>query len=122
VTLVTLYFVAIQFINLSPNAFRPRSVAAISLGLILPIMIMNAIVAGVAEEAAYRGYMQGMLERRFSATVAVALVTIVFTGFAPARRYKDVSVGHSRLCNQHCTWHANQRSRNQSFRRWLCTS
>jgi membrane protease YdiL (CAAX protease family) len=80
VTLVTLYFVAIQFVTLPPNAFRPRSVAAVSLGLILPIMMMNAIVAGVAEEAAYRGYMQGMLERRFRATVAVALVTIVFTG------------------------------------------
>ena len=80
VTLVTLYFLAIQFVNLPADTFRPLSVAAVSLGLILPIMIMNAIVAGVAEEAAYRGYMQGMLERRFSATVAVALVTIVFTG------------------------------------------
>jgi len=80
VTLVTLYFLAIQFVNLPPDAFRPRSVAAVSIGLILPIMIMNAIVAGVAEEAAYRGYMQGMLERHFRATVAVALVTIVFTG------------------------------------------
>ena len=80
VTLVTLYFLAIQFVNLSAEAFRPLSVAAVSLGLILPIMIMNAIVAGVTEEAAYRGYMQGMLERRFRATVAVALVTIVFTG------------------------------------------
>ena len=48
--------------------------------MILPIMIMNAIVAGVAEEAAYRGYMQGMLERYFRATVGVAFVTIVFTG------------------------------------------
>ena len=69
-----------QFINLPPDAFRPRSVAAVSIGVILPTMIMNAIVAGVAEEAAYRGYMQGMLERYFRATVAVALVTIVFTG------------------------------------------
>jgi membrane protease YdiL (CAAX protease family) len=80
VTVVTLYFVAIQFVNLPPDAFRPRAVAAVSLVLIFPIMVMNAIVAGVAEEAGYRGYMQGMLERRFSATVAVALVTIIFTG------------------------------------------
>jgi membrane protease YdiL (CAAX protease family) len=52
----------------------------VSTFVIVPIMIMNAIVAGVAEEAAYRGYMQGMLERRFNRAVAVALVTIVFTG------------------------------------------
>lgn len=80
VTLVTLYFVAIQFVNLPPGAFRPRSVGMVSTFVIVPIMIMNAIVAGVAEEAAYRGYMQGMLERRFNRAVAVALVTIVFTG------------------------------------------
>jgi membrane protease YdiL (CAAX protease family) len=42
-------------------------------------MLMTALVAGVVEEAAYRGYMQGILERRFRAPVAVAIVTIVFT-------------------------------------------
>src|ERR1700726_3404626 len=80
VTLVTLYFVAIQFVNLPPSAFRPRSVGMVSTFVIVPIMIMNATVAGVAEEAAYRGYMQGMLERRFNRAVAVGFVTIVFTG------------------------------------------
>jgi membrane protease YdiL (CAAX protease family) len=40
---------------------------------------MNAIVAGVAEEAAYRGYMQGMLEQHFKAALAIAVVTVVFT-------------------------------------------
>jgi membrane protease YdiL (CAAX protease family) len=43
-------------------------------------MFMTAVVAGVVEEAAYRGYMQGILERRFRAPVAIAIVTIVFTG------------------------------------------
>ena len=52
----------------------------VSTFVIVPITIMNAIVAGVAEEAAYRGYMQGILERRFNTVVAVGLVTIVFTG------------------------------------------
>ena len=80
VTLVTLYFVAIQFVNLPPSAFRPRSVGMVSTFVIVPIMLTNAIVAGVAEEAAYRGYMQGMLERRFNRAVAVGLVTVVFTG------------------------------------------
>ena len=80
VTLVAMYLVAIQFVDLPSDAFRPRSVAGLSLGLIVPVLTMNAIVAGVAEEAAYRGYMQGMLERRFSAARAIAVVTIVFTG------------------------------------------
>jgi len=43
-------------------------------------MFMSAFVAGVVEEAAYRGYMQGILERRFGAPVAIAIATIVFTG------------------------------------------
>ena len=80
VTLVALYFVAIQFVNLPSNAFRPRNVAAASSFVLVPIMLTNAIVAGVAEEAAYRGYMQGMLECRFNRVVAVGLVTVVFTG------------------------------------------
>jgi membrane protease YdiL (CAAX protease family) len=80
VTLVAMYLLAIQFVDLPPSAFRPRSLGAVSLGVIIPIVIMNTIVAGVAEEAAYRGYMQGMLERRLSAAAAVAVVTVVFTG------------------------------------------
>ena len=79
VTLVAIYLTAIQFVDLPPDAFRPRSVAALSLSLLVPVLIMNAIVAGVAEEAAYRGYMQGILERRVSAPFAIAIVTIVFT-------------------------------------------
>ena len=80
VTLISLYFVAIQFVNLPADAFRPRNVAVVSTFVIVPILIMNALVAGVAEEAAYRGYMQGMLERRFNRAVAVGLVTVIFTG------------------------------------------
>jgi len=79
VTLVAMYLVAIQFVDLPSDAFRPRSVAGLSLSLIVPVMIMNAIVAGVAEEAAYRGYMQGMLERGFRPALAIAVVAIVFT-------------------------------------------
>jgi len=80
VALVTLYFVAIQFVDLPPSVFRPRSVAALPFGVAVVAMFMSAVVAGVVEEAAYRGYMQGILERRFGAPVAIAIVTIVFTG------------------------------------------
>jgi membrane protease YdiL (CAAX protease family) len=78
--LVTLYFVAVQFVDLQPSAFRPRSVAALPFGVVVVAMFMSAVVAGVVEEAAYRGYMQGILERCFGASVAIAIVTIVFTG------------------------------------------
>lgn len=80
IALVTLYFVTVQFVDLPPSAFRPRSVAALSFGVVVTAMLVTAVVAGVVEEAAYRGYMQGMLERRFRAPVAIAIVTIVFTG------------------------------------------
>src|SRR5436309_6394608 len=50
VTLVTLYFLAVQFVNLPSDAFRPRNVAAASRFVLVPIMLTNAIVAGVAEE------------------------------------------------------------------------
>lgn len=79
VTLVTMYLVVIQFVDLPPDAFRPRRVGTLSLGLVVPLLVMNVIVAGVAEEAAYRGYMQGMLERHFNAVLAIAIVTVVFT-------------------------------------------
>jgi membrane protease YdiL (CAAX protease family) len=44
-------------------------------------VIMSAIVAGVAEEASFRGYIQGPIERRHGPVVAV-LVTGSLFGFA----------------------------------------
>jgi membrane protease YdiL (CAAX protease family) len=79
VTLVAIYLIAIQFVNLPRDAFRPRGLAGLSLGTIIPVLVMNAIVAGIVEEAAYRGYMQGLLEPRIGAAFAIAVVTIVFT-------------------------------------------
>jgi membrane protease YdiL (CAAX protease family) len=79
IALVTIYLVAVQFVDLEPSAFRPRSVTALPVGVVVTAMLMTAFVAGVVEEAAYRGYMQGMLERRFHAPLAIAIVTIVFT-------------------------------------------
>ena len=79
IALVTLYFVAVQFVDLQPSAFQPRIIATLPFGVVVVAMLMTAVVAGVVEEAAYRGYMQGKLERRFHAPVAIAIVTIVFT-------------------------------------------
>jgi membrane protease YdiL (CAAX protease family) len=43
-------------------------------------LIMSAVVAGVVEEASFRGYMQGPIERRHGPLVAI-LVTGVSFGF-----------------------------------------
>jgi len=44
-------------------------------------LIMSAIVAGIAEEISFRGYMQGPIERRHGPLVAI-LITGVLFGFA----------------------------------------
>jgi membrane protease YdiL (CAAX protease family) len=88
-----MYLVAIQFVDLPPDAFRPRRAGTLSLGLVVPLLIMNAIVAGVAEEAAYRGYMQGMLERHFKAALAIAVVTVVFTALHLLGGVKTLPLG-----------------------------
>src|SRR4029079_2537028 len=44
------------------------------------LLLMSAVVAGVVEEAAFRGYMQGPIERRHGPTLAI-LVTGASFGF-----------------------------------------
>ncbi len=39
---------------------------------------MSAIVAGLGEEAGFRGYMQGPLERRYGAAIAITVTSTVF--------------------------------------------
>jgi membrane protease YdiL (CAAX protease family) len=43
-----------------------------------PSLIMLSINAGVSEEAGFRGYMQGGLERRYGPVVAIVCTSIVF--------------------------------------------
>lgn len=45
------------------------------------MVIMSALVAGVAEESAFRGYMQGPIERRYGPVTAI-LITGTLFGFA----------------------------------------
>lgn len=47
---------------------------------LLAILFMSAVVAGVVEEAAFRGYMQGPIERRHGPTIAI-LITGTLFGF-----------------------------------------
>src|SRR5437763_1000232 len=42
------------------------------------LLLMAAPVAGIVEEAAFRGYMQGPLERRFGLSVAILVTGTMF--------------------------------------------
>ena len=42
------------------------------------ILLMVSIVAGVSEEAGFRGYMQGPLERRYGPVIAITLSSVMF--------------------------------------------
>lgn len=44
----------------------------------LSILLMIAIVAGVSEEAGFRGYLQGPLERRYGPGVAIGTTAVLF--------------------------------------------
>lgn len=52
------------------------------------LLVMASIVAGVAEEAAYRGYMQGPIERRHGPIVAILISGTVF-GLAHYNHHPD---------------------------------
>jgi len=45
---------------------------------LLPSLLMSAMVAGISEEAGFRGYMQGPLERRYGSVMGIALTSIAF--------------------------------------------
>lgn len=45
---------------------------------VLSLLLMAAPVAGIVEEAAFRGYMQGPIERRFGLAVAILITGTMF--------------------------------------------
>jgi membrane protease YdiL (CAAX protease family) len=47
-------------------------------GTLLALLIMAAPVAGIVEEAAFRGYMQGPIERRYGLAVAILITGTMF--------------------------------------------
>jgi membrane protease YdiL (CAAX protease family) len=54
---------------------------------VLALLLMSAPVAGIIEEAAFRGYMQGPIERRYGLVVAILITGTMFAvahlDFAP---------------------------------------
>jgi membrane protease YdiL (CAAX protease family) len=45
---------------------------------LVALLLMGSLAAPLSEEAAFRGYAQGMLERKFSAPVAIVISSVMF--------------------------------------------
>jgi len=76
-SLVALLVLAARLVRLpasSPIVTPPDMPVATALSL----LVMASIVAGVTEEAAFRGYMQGPIERRYGLAVAVLVSGTLF--------------------------------------------
>lgn len=79
VALAGLWFVLFQLANLPPRSLTDYSkYPALTIALVL---VMASLVSALAEEAGFRGYFQGMLERRMGALAAILIAALVI---APA--------------------------------------
>jgi len=45
---------------------------------VVPLLLMGAVVTGLMEEAAFRGYMQVPLEQRYGPEIAIGVVAVIF--------------------------------------------
>ena len=90
-TMSAVGLVARRFVDPTPYRFPdiPPSVSPLTMAALL---IMVSVVAGVVEEATFRGYMQVPIERRHGPVVAVAVVSVVFT-LAHLGSYPGMSPG-----------------------------
>src|SRR5262245_33140396 len=56
----------------------PEMLAKYPFATVLLLLLTNAAVAGIAEEAGARGYMQGTLERRYGPVASIGIVGLIF--------------------------------------------
>jgi membrane protease YdiL (CAAX protease family) len=75
--LLALLAVAARLVSLpsSPPIPTPPEMPVVTAVLLI---VMQSIVAGVTEEAAFRGYMQGMVERRYGIATAILVNGTLF--------------------------------------------
>jgi len=84
--LFNLFFIGLRLGQVPPAAFDEYiQMARYPAWTVILWLMMSALVAGSVEEAAFRGYMQGPLERRYGPAIAIAVVALVFflAHFAP---------------------------------------
>ncbi|MBI5431887.1 MAG: CPBP family intramembrane metalloprotease [Planctomycetes bacterium] len=68
-----------RLVELPPDDVElPPELRALPASTVLPLLYMTSLVAGVSEEAAFRGYMQGALERRHGVVIAIAVTGVCF--------------------------------------------
>ncbi len=75
--LLALLAVAARLVNLPSSVPIPTPPEMPVITAVL-LLVMQSIVAGVTEEAAFRGYMQGMVERRYGVSVAILVNGTLF--------------------------------------------
>jgi membrane protease YdiL (CAAX protease family) len=75
--LVALLLVMARVVAMPPSAplVMPPGMPAVTVFLLL---IMSSVVAGVTEEAGFRGYMQGPIERRYGLAAGIVVNGIMF--------------------------------------------
>lgn len=56
----------------------PEPLETLPLFTLATLVVMISVMAGVVEEAAFRGYMQSRIERRHGPAVAIAVVSVLF--------------------------------------------
>jgi membrane protease YdiL (CAAX protease family) len=99
VALVGLWIVLVRMTGAGGNPTLPNA-AAYPAVVIVAVIAMGSLVSPLSEEAAFRGYGQVLLERRFSPVVAVAFSSLFFAlyhgptqGFAPSKLLFYFTVG-----------------------------
>jgi membrane protease YdiL (CAAX protease family) len=76
VALAGCWIVLFQLVKMSPNALPNFS--QYPLLTTVMVIVMASLVSPIAEEAAFRGYCQVILEREFAAPAAVAISSVLF--------------------------------------------
>jgi membrane protease YdiL (CAAX protease family) len=76
IALVLALWIANRLVNLPPQ--KLPNLAGVPNSTVLSLLLMAAPVAGIIEEAAFRGYMQGPIERRCGITIAILITGTLF--------------------------------------------
>jgi len=90
--MTALELVARRFVDPTPYQGLPEIPPGVSALTIGGLLLMLSVVAGVVEEAAFRGYLQAPLERRHGPVAAVVMTSSVFA-LMHFNSYPGMSVG-----------------------------
>jgi membrane protease YdiL (CAAX protease family) len=98
-SLVALWIVLVELTGVGGNPTIPSSATYPALTVALGLL-MGSLVSPLTEEAAFRGYCQSLLERRFNGIAAVGISSLLFAlwhgptqGFAPSKLFFYFLVG-----------------------------